>query len=71
RPRGYRLLGKVPRMSAAAIDSVIERFGDLQKILRASVSDLNAIDGISGRRAQTIKESLARIAETSILDRFS
>ena len=70
-PRGYRLLGKVPRMSPDVIERLIERFGDLQKILRASVSDLNSLEGISGRRAQSIKESLARLAETSILDRYS
>ena len=70
-PRGYRLLGKVPRMSLDVIDRLIERFGDLQKILRASVSDLGSIDGISARRAQAIKESLARLAESSILDRYT
>jgi diadenylate cyclase len=70
-PRGYRLLGKVPRLPPEVIDRLIERFGDLQKILRASVSDIDSVDGISGRRAQSIKESLARVTESSILDRYS
>jgi diadenylate cyclase len=70
-PRGYRLLGKVPRMPADVIERLVERFGDLQKIMRASVNDLGEIEGISARRAQAIKEGLARLAESSILDRYS
>jgi len=70
-PRGYRLLGKVPRMPADVIERLVERFGDLQKIMRASVNDLGEIEGISARRAQAIKEGLARLAEASILDRYS
>ena len=70
-PRGYRLLGKVPRLAPAVIDRLVERFGDLQKIMRASVEDLNEVDGISGRRAQSVKDGLSRLAETSILDRYS
>jgi len=70
-PRGYRLLGKVPRLAPGVIDRLVGRFGDLQTIMRASVSDLNEIEGISGRRAQTVKDGLARLAETSLLDRYS
>jgi len=70
-PRGYRLLSKIPRMPRGVTDRLVERFGDLTKIMRASVSDLDEIEGISGRRAQAIKEGLGRLAETSILDRYS
>jgi diadenylate cyclase len=70
-PRGYRLLRKIPRMQTEVIERMIDRFGDLQKILRASVDDLDTVEGVSGRRAQAIKEGLARLAESSILDRYS
>jgi diadenylate cyclase len=70
-PRGFRLLRKVPRMPDDLTERLVDEFGDLQKIMRASVSDLSGVDGISGRRAQSIKEGLARLAETSILDRYS
>src|SRR3984893_5205896 len=70
-PRGFRLLRKVPRMSDDLTERLVDQFGDLQKIMRASVQDLSSVDGISGRRAQSIKEGLARLAETSILDRYS
>jgi diadenylate cyclase len=69
--RGFRLLGKVPRMPRDLTERLVERFGDLQKIMRASTHDLSLVDGVSSQRAQAIKESLARLAESSILDRYT
>jgi diadenylate cyclase len=70
-PRGYRLLSKVPRTPKGLAEQLVERFGDLQKIMRASTHDLSCVEGVSMQRAQAIKEGLARLAETSILDRYS
>ena len=70
-PRGYRLLSKVPRLPEGVIDNIIERFGTLQKIMRASVDDLDDVKDVGGTRARAIKEGLSRLAETSILDRYS
>jgi diadenylate cyclase len=70
-PRGLRLLRKVPRMPDELTQRLVDQFGDLQKIMRASIGDLAGVDGVSGRRAQSIKDGLARLAETSILDRYS
>jgi len=69
-PRGYRLLAKIPRLPEAVITNVVERFGDLQKIMRATISDLDEVDGVGTNRARAVKEGLARLAETSILDRY-
>ena len=69
-PRGLRLLRKVPRMPDELTQRLVDQFGDLQKIMRASIGDLAEVDGVSGRRAQSIKDGLARLAETSILDRY-
>ena len=46
------------------------RFGSLQKIMRASIDDLDDVEGVGATRARAIKEGLNRIAETSIQDRF-
>ena len=46
-------------------------FGALDKLTRASVTDLAAVDGVGEHWAETIKDALARIAESSILDRYS
>jgi diadenylate cyclase len=70
-PRGYRLLSKIPRLPDAVFDHLIQRFGNLQKLLRATIDELDDVEGVGGVRARAIKEGLSRLAETSILDRYS
>ena len=70
-PRGYRLLAKVPRLPESVIDNIVERFGTLQKVMRATIDDLDDVKDVGGTRARAIKEGLSRLAETSILDRYS
>ena len=70
-PRGYRLLSKIPRLPEAVISRIVERFGTLQKIMRATIDDLDDVEGVGATRARAIKEGLSRLAETSILDRYS
>ena len=70
-PRGYRLLSKIPRLPETVIDHIVEQFGTLQKIMRATIEDLDDVDGVGDIRARAIKEGLSRLAETSILDRYS
>ncbi len=66
-PRGYRLLAQVPRLPWPVVESVVQNFGDLQKVLRASVSDLVEVGGLSEERATLIKDGLRRLAEISVL----
>ena len=70
-PRGYRLLSKIPRLPDAIIDKIVARFGNLQKLMRATTDDLDDVEGVGEARARAIKEGLSRLAETSILDRYS
>jgi diadenylate cyclase len=69
-PRGFRLLAKIPRLPAGVVDKLVERFGSLQKIMRATIEDLDLVEGVGETRARAIKEGLSRLAETSILDRY-
>jgi diadenylate cyclase len=69
-PRGYRLLAKVPRLPGAIVDRLVEHFGGLQKLLAATVDDLQAVDGVGEARARSVRESLSRLAESSILERY-
>ena len=69
-PRGYRLLAKVPRLPGTVIDRLVEHFGGLQKLLAASVADLQAVEGVGETRARTVREGLSRLAESSILERY-
>ena len=70
-PKGHRLLAKIPRLPDAVIERVVNRFGSLQKIMRATVDDLDDVEGVGETRAVAIKEGLSRLAESSILDRYN
>jgi diadenylate cyclase len=70
-PRGYRLLSRVPRLPDAVLDHVVEHFGGLQKVLAASVDDLRNVEGIGETRARAVRESLSRLADASIIDRYN
>jgi diadenylate cyclase len=69
-PRGYRLLAKVPRLPGTVIDRLIDHFGSLQRLLGATVEDLQAVDGVGDARARSVREGLSRLAEASILERY-
>jgi diadenylate cyclase len=69
-PRGYRLLAKVPRLPATVIDRLVDHFSTLQKLLAASVDDLQAVEGVGDLRARGVREGLSRLAESSILERY-
>jgi diadenylate cyclase len=70
-PRGHRLLAKIPRLPEAVAVKIVERFGSLTKLMRASIADLVEVEGVGEVRARAIKDGLARLAESSILDRYS
>jgi diadenylate cyclase len=70
-PRGFRLLHKIPRIPESVSDHVVARFATLQKIMRASEADLVTVEGVGDARARAIKDGLARLAESSILERYT
>jgi diadenylate cyclase len=70
-PRGYRLLAKIPRLPVPAAESLIEYFGGLQKLLAATVEDLQQVQGIGSSHARSVREGLSRLAESSLLDRYA
>ncbi len=70
-PRGYRLLAKIPRLPESVAAKIVDRFGTLTKLMRASIADLVEVEGVGEVRARAIKDGLARLAESSILDRYS
>lgn len=68
-PKGYRILNKIPRLPSNVLENVIHMFGSFQEILKASISQLDAVEGIGEIRARSIKEGLRRFQEQSLLDR--
>ncbi len=69
-PRGYRLLSRIPRLPEQVIENIVARFGSLPRIMRATIDDLDDVEGVGATRAQAIKEGLIRLAESAILDRY-
>lgn len=69
-PRGYRLLSGIKTMPGAVADRLVEQFDGLQGLMAANLEDLRAVDGIGGQRARIIRESLSRMAESSLLEQF-
>ena len=67
RSRGYRVLAQIPALPSTVVGRIIECFGSLPALVRASVADLDEVDGVGTRRAKLIVNGLARIrAHTSI-----
>jgi diadenylate cyclase len=69
-PRGYRLLAKVPRLPTAVVDRLVDHFGTLQKLLSASIDDLQVVEGVGELRARSVREGLSRLAESTIVERY-
>lgn len=69
-PRGYRMLTRVPRLPGTVVDALVSHFGTLQKMLSATIDDLEVVDGVGAQRARSVREGLSRQAESSLLERF-
>ncbi len=70
-PRGFRLLAKIPRLPSPVIARIVDRYGSLQRVMRASTEDLDTVDGVGSSSAHTVKDGLSRLAESSLLDRYN
>lgn len=69
-PRGFRLLSRIQRLPEQVIENIVARFGSLQRIMRATIEDLDDVEGVGATRATAIKEGLARLTEAAILERY-
>lgn len=68
--RGYRLMNKIPRLPTHVIGNIINRFGDLQSVLKATLDDLDDVDGVGEVRARVIQDGLRRLKEYNLLERY-
>lgn len=62
-PRGYRIMSRIPRVPMNTVRNVVNTFRNLQGILRASIEDLDNVEGIGEVRARMIKEGLRRVRD--------
>ena len=52
------------------VERLVDHFGGLQKLLAATIEDLQDVDGVGELRARSVREGLSRLAESSILERY-
>ena len=69
-PRGYRVLSKVPRLPDAVGEHVIAHFAGLEAFQRATVAELEEVEGVGAVRAKEIREGLRRLQEQNLVDRY-
>jgi len=69
-PRGYRVLGRIPRLPKLVVQRIIQEFGGLEEVLAASDDDLEAVEGVGVGRAKDIREGLRRLQEVDPVDRY-
>ncbi|MFB5663053.1 DNA integrity scanning diadenylate cyclase DisA [Alteribacillus sp. HJP-4] len=69
KPRGYRILHKIPRLPAGVIENLVEGYATLNDIMVATIEELDKIEGVGRARAKQIKEGLHRIQEQLFIDR--
>ncbi len=62
--RGYRVLSQIPRLPMAVIEDLVNAFGSLRAILRATEKDLMEVKGIAEVRARAIRAGLRRLKST-------
>jgi len=68
-PRGYRILEKIPRLPLPVIDNLISHFGALNRILVATIEELDEVEGIGEVRARSIKDGLNRYRDQLLQER--
>jgi diadenylate cyclase len=69
-PRGYRVLSKIPRLPEHVVEHVVRHFNGLEAFVRASVDELEEVDGVGSVRAREIREGLRRLQEQNLVDRY-
>ena len=70
-PKGLRLLHRVTRLPQDTAGAIVDHFGGLAKLQRATVDDLMLVDGVDESTALSIRETLTRVTESTILDQYS
>jgi diadenylate cyclase len=62
-PRGLRLLNRTKRLSSESAEAIADHF--------ATVDDLSQVAGIDSTTAAEVRETLARVTESAILDQYN
>src|SRR5687767_14542328 len=69
-PRGFRILGRIPRLPKLVVAQIVTDFGGLDELLAATDVELETVDGVGEIRAKDIREGLRRLQEINLVDRY-
>lgn len=67
RPRGYRVLHRIPMLPGTVINRLVERFGTLAQLLHATPVQLDDVEGVGERRARAVLDGLKRMRDNTVL----
>jgi diadenylate cyclase len=62
-PRGIRALARVPRLPESVRQSLVSHFRGFQRMLHASVADLEKVEGVGRARAHQLRRFFDRMIE--------
>jgi diadenylate cyclase len=68
-PKGYRILGKIIRLTQKDVEILVSSFKGLNAIMDATLDELAKIDNISKFKARTIKNGIRRLRFTTQLEK--
>jgi diadenylate cyclase len=69
-PRGYRILGFIPRLPKLVVANIVAATGGLEELLAVGDAQLESIEGVGEMRAKEIREGLRRLQELNLVDRY-
>lgn len=71
RPQGYRLLSQVPRLPVNVQEALVRHFKDFQKMIIATVEELDDVNGVGGTRALELRRFFDRLMEMAVMADFA
>lgn len=69
RPRGYRILNKIPRLPGLIVENLVNRFMNITNVINATVEQLDEVEGIGEVRAKKIREGLRILRNQLVTER--
>jgi len=69
-PRGFRALSHVPRLPPTVIKRLVSELDGLEALARATLRELESVEGVGAVRAREIKEGLRRLQEHNLVERY-
>lgn len=67
--KGYRLLNRIPKLPPVVIENIVKSFPSLKMISKATIEELDKVEGIGEARARSIKEGLRKLQEQVLMSR--